>query len=697
MSVTLDHDSEAASFPDRPGPGGHGLLVTCDTGFAGLEHHIDLASERSDLHARCLLGRGGASGGSCAVMRGTDNVDDEVWRVSFDFDAGVVQAVFSGGHVLSHAITAGLPWHCLEVGIDHANGTLSLRIDGQLRDSTAASIGAVVTRKIWVGSSHKDEALTGDFYLDELRVDTQQVVGPVLVEPPSDALHEPSRWLVIFNTQASGAAVWAEDYRQRRGVPFANLLGLALPTTEAITVAQYDTMRAAVDDYLSQVGLEEQIAGVLMGMGTPLRVALAGGDELAVASLMHGSGSAPGLVFSPWIELDAGEAMDPQQLAGYRLTAQLDGQDLSACLAINERAAAISPGQRIAEGSDSKLYLDPYPPAGLLHEAFRDGLLAWSDSVERMQTRVPMVRTDALPGGGDARFQSLAEDGFFWGWDAGSVPAGWFAEPAGSRVFFYQANPDAATGLSLRSVGPDNWVSASYQSGYAAAAGTVDVMSEGQVAQAPRFFRALLRGACLAEAWALARPTLRDALYLAGDPLMTVPFPRAGWELVGPAPDPVLLDVAQPAHVMPDPDRALALAGALAPVDGPAGTPCATPIWLASPSTVGHACWSWIRTARPRSGPGKRCTRRRKAGCPMPAATRWRWRGSRVHKVYRNRSCRSNWNARRAGWSSPSIRPTRRVARPAAWCCPGLIRQADTAGCWLMVMACGSPGRGHAR
>jgi len=568
MSVTLNDNSQAAAFPDRPASDGRGLLVSCDTGTSGQEQSIDLLVEQTNLHARCLLGLGNASGGGCAVMRGTDDAGDEAWRVMFDFNAGSVEAVFTGGHTLSHTVVPGPAWHCLEVGIDHDAGGLSLRVDGQLVDSVSASVGTIVTRKVWNGASHKDDLLAGDFYIDELRVDTQGAIGPVLVVPPTTSLSEPSRWLVVFNTAIADTGEWAEDYRQTRGVPFANLLGLSLPTTEGISVAEYDAMRASVEDYLAQTGLADQVAGILMGMGTPLRVTLSGGDELAVASLMHGDGSAPGLVFSPWIELDASEAMQPSQLNGYRLAAQLDGQDLDACLALNANAAAISSGQRIGDGGDSTLFLDPHPPTGLLHEAFRDELLAWSDSIDRMQTRVAMRRTEPLPGGGDARFDSLSADGFFWGWDGGSVPSGWFAEPAGSRAFFYQANPDTATGVSLRSVGSANWVASALQAGYAAAAGTVDVMSEGQIAEAPRFFGALRRGACLAEAWALARPTLRDALYPAGDPLMTVPLPRAGWELVGPAPDPTGFDASQPSHVVPDAERSLALVGALAPTEG---------------------------------------------------------------------------------------------------------------------------------
>jgi len=73
------------------------------------------------------------------------------------------------------------------------------------------------------------------------------------------------------------------------------------------------------------------------------------------------------------------------------------------------------------------------------------------------------------------------------------------------------------------------------------------------------FFAALRAGWTLAEAWLLALPVLRDGLYLVGDPLLTVPLPRAGWDVFGPLDALTDFDGAAPTHRLRRDERSLDL------------------------------------------------------------------------------------------------------------------------------------------
>jgi len=342
---------------------------------------------------------------------------------------------------------------------------------------------------------------------------------------------DPARWLVVYNTANADSVTWAESYRQSRGVPYANLLGLELSTAEQISQAAFLTMRQAIASYLTDNALDDQILGILCGHGVPGQYTRDDGQAEAIAGQLHDLQGSTDPIANPLAPIGETVVARPERgnLGSLRLTARIDGPTLADSQALTTRAESID----FADGEQSKIWLDAHATDAPFYESRTQHMLEWADSPDRQRLRLPLEIT-ADGQSQDVQFPAISEDAFFWGWDQAVVPSGFFAEPAGPRAFCLQLHYNGATAPTLRNPGDNSWAVSALQAGYAAAAGATRSFTPTAVPLVRPFFQALRSGWTLAEAWFVANPLLRVGLMLVGDPLMTVSLPRGGWDVYGP-------------------------------------------------------------------------------------------------------------------------------------------------------------------
>ena len=449
MSVTLTQ-SEAAAFPDRPLTGGVGLLATMAAGDDGafVSHTLDVAP--SALHTRFLLNREGFTAGRAVLVRALSMNGDETLRLLFDADAGELTLTPAAGQGLTAALPTQLAWHCIELMIDTADGEAALYINGKRVDQAIGGFASLLTTQLQLGVIYKDVGATGELLFDEWCI-ADSYIGPVVVEPVSDYADDPSRWLVLYSANAPDSATWAEMYRATRGVPYANLLGLDLSSDEVIDAAAYAALNDSISDYLSRNHLQTNIAGVLCGYGVPGYADFTGNGTLdAVPALLARDLPAQGLRVNANATVDLPQRPPVAQLNGDRLTARIDAPTFAEALALIDRATHII-GQGVGDEDDATLFFDPFITPGPVSEPVMQSWLAWAVSTDRMHTRLPFVFSGDPEVLREAAFESIANDGFFWGWSQVAPPSGFFAEPAGQRICCVQLDPTAPTATTLRS------------------------------------------------------------------------------------------------------------------------------------------------------------------------------------------------------------------------------------------------------
>jgi uncharacterized protein (TIGR03790 family) len=531
VSATLSQ-STAAAFPDRPAGGsGAGLAMAMTAGADGQYVTIDLNVETSPMHTRVLLSPASAAGGSVTVVRGLDDGGNEVFRVAFNAANATVTATLATGDTLTAALNPAFDWHCIELGIDADAGSAELWVNGVSGDDAGGAFDSLRTRTLWIGGVFKDYAATGTLYLDEWVV-ADQYIGPVVTTPTSEYGDDPARWLVVFNSESDDAFAWADHYRQARHVPYANLCGLALPSDETIDAAGFTALNDAIEAYLVANGLKQQVIGVLLGFGVPgYRLYSQWSALNAIPSMLHLAGSASGGAPNPLPAGDTINRPNADNLGPFRLTARLDAPDLNSAKALVDRAVALSQ-QGVGDGSSCTIWLDPYTDAA--PASYIQAMADWAASVDRMKTHLPIMLSADTDPQQEVQFDAIHDDGFFWGWKQATPPAGFFAEPAGARVCCVQLDMQDGTATTLRNAQPTGWADGAVAAGYASAVGSCAVYSASSIPSVRLFFEALRRGWTLAEAWFVAQPWLRDNLFLVGDPLLTVPMPKDGWEVFGP-------------------------------------------------------------------------------------------------------------------------------------------------------------------
>ncbi|MFW6336188.1 MAG: hypothetical protein ACOC3G_03575 [Phycisphaeraceae bacterium] len=348
--------------------------------------------------------------------------------------------------------------------------------------------------------------------------------------------NNPSRWLVVFNAGDADSVAVAEDYRLRRGVPEANMLGLDLPGDEVITATQYEALSQGVSDHLAAEGLTDKIVGIVLSYATPSFVQTLPGEPLeSVAAWLQSSDPVPQPTANPLASQAMPARPEPGDLAGLRMTATLDAPTPSTAISLLDRAAGLSePGALDADNAE--LWFDPFVSDSPSAEGETLRLVEWGTSLDRQSLRVP-IHWSRDPDAGDfsfASFPSISADGFFFGWSEPQPPAGFFESSEAARAVCYQFLPHEATAETLRDSQANNWITAPLAGGYAAAVASSRPTSYGHAPFARSFFEALRIGWTLGEALLVSMPMLADGFFLVGDPLMTCAMPREGWDVFGP-------------------------------------------------------------------------------------------------------------------------------------------------------------------
>jgi len=530
---TILAQSMDAAFPDRPGgQSGRGCRVTLAagsiaTGYLAIPH--DPAS--SLVTIRFLFRATGLVGGTATVGQIRSAGGTVLGEMKIDaVNHTVIVSDVTGG-VITVPYIPQIRWHCLEIALNKTTNRIAVRLDGITRADQPRTLSGLAASESRFGCPARDAGVSGTLDLDErIQDDAVSWIGPVVVTPTSPYADDPARWVVVYNRDSADSAAFAQAMHDRRGVPYANLVGLALPAGETITQAEFDALRSALGQYLDDNGLRGQTLGVCVGHGVPGRVTLMGGGVGSVASLLAvdaapadraNPAGAPAALLRPTSAL----------LNGVRLTARVDGPDLAASLAVLDRADALR--SEPLDQSDSVFYLDPYGGKGAAGALIVAALETWSGAISAQRLRVPVVKSALSDPGVNVNFAAVSNEGFFWGWTQPTVSDGFFAAPAGRRTCAVQIEENGdALGL-LRSASASEFGASALRSGYAAVIAACGPAGMTAVPDAQRFMEALRLGWTVAEAWMVARPLVDDSFTLTGDPFLTVLFARAGIDLYG--------------------------------------------------------------------------------------------------------------------------------------------------------------------
>lgn len=552
MGVTLMQDTSGA-FPDRPISGGQGLRAVAGQGDGGAYVTVDIGQELSVMHVRCLVNVDDLSGGRAVLMIGTDGSDAESFRLTWDPASGQFRLT-AGSAVVECEAMAGLAWHCLAWRINTVGDEVRFWRNGIEVASTPAA-GGTGTRFIHAGLVMKDATAVGQVMIDEWVV-ADEYVGVVTGEPLSETADDPTRWLVVYNTEDSDSVAWAERYRQSHGLPYGNLCGLALSAQESIGLAECQAMVDAIEQFVAVNGLGEQIVGVLLGHRVPGVYTRGDGTLASVTDALQRRDGGETEVVNPLVTTEGMQRPTPANLNGDWLIARIDGPTLADSIALIDRAAAIAEANPI-DPSASGLWID-FESGGGVFTAAEYRLRTWATGLDRQSTRLPMTTSDdaALPNG---HIVGVEHDGFVWGFVDTEPPSDFFAAGAASRVLLNPMTDAVATGLTLRDAGDDGWVRRGLDAGYAAAAATVRPISPSALAVVEYLFEALRSGWSLGEAWHVASPLLRAGVVLIGDPLMVVHLPRAGWNVYGPFDSCADISWDQPLAMLRDDERSTPL------------------------------------------------------------------------------------------------------------------------------------------
>jgi len=564
MTVSLLQTSEAA-FPDR---GGIGLEASMSGDASGAYLLHDLGAEHGVLHMRVLFNLGSAIGDAVTIGGAQTAGDAQAFALRVSPNLRLITVDIGGINNITGPISDGPSWHCLEVKLDAQAGEAALWINGVKTGTASGAFAGLSMRYIWLGGVAQSTSAAGIYYLDEWQA-TDDYIGVVTVPPKSSFADDPARWLVIYNAAEADARQWVETYRLRRGIPFANLLGLSLSSDEVISAEAYASLATAVNDYLTRHELEQEVLGIVAGYRVPGYVDVRGdGTELApVASLLE----RPDTSLAAFEKPESVDIIPPrptaERLGQSRLTARLDAPDLVTARAILDRADTLL-DQGVGSGDQATLYFDPV--AGESRSVLSAQWRSWAESVDRMRTRLPFARSDDGESFEDVNFTAVMNDGFVWAWPASEPPdpATFFQSPGGDRVLSLQLHHFNATATTARQTNVANWLQTPHEAGYAAAVAASHALGESQLPYPRPLFEALRQAWTLGEAWHVAKPWLRDKLQLLGDPLMTAALPSAGWNVYGPLNALIDLDPTQPSEALRADQKSVGLSANARPDDG---------------------------------------------------------------------------------------------------------------------------------
>ena len=549
MSTVLSQ-SPTAAHPDRPSENGVGLLATLLPGDQGAMIAHDLGVTHSVTHMRFTFNPLGVSGGQLVLLVCMNDQGGEMMRISYHTATRQLDVWALGSTRASTTLDGVIPWQCVEVAVDAANDHLELWINGVSAEEVNSGLSSWSMQTCWFGVIQKQSDVTGELYLDEFCM-ADGYIGPVLAEPKASHAGDPARWLVVYNKGASGGVEWADAYRQARGIPFANMLGISLSTHEWDDAFGYEHLASVIQDYLEQTGLDGQVMGILTGLAVPGYIDFQSNGVLdAVPSLLQSDALSAGEIPNPNASTPIEQRLNFSDLAGVRMTARIDGIDWVAASQFITKATSVM--AEPVQADDSIVYFDPFVGDEPTYQQAFTEMLDWAIGLGGMRTRLPILLSGDPTGNDDADFASVTSDGFFWGWQSTLAFPFIFDAPAGRRVVSVQVHLENPTATTIRLHEHENWIDYPLEQGYAAAIGSSRANAVAAIPSAGRFFDALRMGWTLGEAWHLAQPMLRTGFYLVGDPLMTVAMPKSGVELYGPLDSLEDLDSASPCRVLGD-------------------------------------------------------------------------------------------------------------------------------------------------
>ncbi|MEM9883137.1 MAG: hypothetical protein AAF800_09500 [Planctomycetota bacterium] len=541
--------SVSSGFPDRT-PGGRGLRADCGPGLGGRTAVLELAETVSPCHVRFVFMSGDFSGGTVTIAGGHATDGSPGWTLMFDPDAARVTLAGPYAANWTADLAPGKAWRCVEVGYAPGDGVLRLWIDGVFAGESALDPSAPPLGRVWLGGVYKHRDAVGTLSFDEWVV-ASDYIGPVVVPPSSPYADDPAAWLVVYNHASPDGALWAAAYRAARGVPLANVLGLDLPTAETIDAAAYESLRAAIADYLDRNGLRTQIMGLLLGYAVPGYVAYPSAAlPLAVASLLQTDATTLATAYQAGVT----DTVQPRRPIAdgsppaFRLTARIDAPSLADAIALTDRAVVL---QAVPLTAEDRLWIDRFPSIASF-QPMSDELSAWAEGLDRQRLRLATRISELSDGPEPTGFDALDRDAFYWGWGQTQPPAGYFDAADGRRAVLVQLRWTSPSTATLRSSDPDDWAGRALQAGYAAVVVATRSASLSEVPLPRPFFAALRAGWTLAEAWAVSQLFPRGAYYLVGDPLLRVAVPRAGWDMYGPIGRAEDFDPGVPAAALPD-------------------------------------------------------------------------------------------------------------------------------------------------
>ena len=519
-------------------PGSTVLRIDTAQSMAVLRH--DLGTPIDTLHARLMLNADQAGGGKITIAGGMDTAGEYVWQLVLDTDAPAL-ALHIGDQSIGVPLARLIAWQAVEVGLDALAGSATLRINGIERGSISTAFNA--TRHTWVGGAFAAQSVLGTIEIDHWVLSTTPI-GVAVSEPTADHGADPRRWLVIYNRDDQDSVAWADAYRSRRDVPYANLCGLALPTEETISAPEFEAMRQQISEYLTDNNLDEQVVGVLLGYGVPGYADVQGlGSPTPIASYLHTDDTHGLPVVNPMYQAQPTTRPTALDYTSVRLTGRVDAPTLADALALLDRADALT-AQPLAYDGLADVVIDINPDNPGIGPIYTDPVEQWATGLGLSALRLPTVIYDATAP------SNVSGESCVWGWRDAAPPAGFFSTPTGRRALCIQLHPEPLPADSARDLSGTDWMSAALSAGYAAAGSPSRAYSLSSVPLAPQLFEALGQGWTLAEAWMIAQPFLRDGLQIVGDPLMTIGFPKAGYDVFGPVDRLDQIDPSQPTAIL---------------------------------------------------------------------------------------------------------------------------------------------------
>lgn len=518
MSIALQQLAEAG-FPER---GSVGLRVSVDIGGGGAYFRYVLDQPVEQVWVRFAWRRPTVGTGRVELLNVLDANETKQASLAVSLDTGQLTLRVAQQEV---QVTPSLPeaWHQLQLAVN-ANGLRQLWVDGVLRASITDGPLDSDLAQFEFGCVQSTGDATGSVDLDEWVLSDEEIPAVLPGMPTRQDASDPARWLVLCNLAMPGSAEAAEAYRQARGIPRGHVFAGDWPTQERIPLTQYQALLADVEDYLDRNGLRPLIMGILVGPGMPLLVETDGlGASVPLASLLATTPTHGLPVANPALATGVPDRLDPQAMQGTRITATLAdlvGLDAQAWLqrAQSAETSTIKPtaGHRLLvslpQGSASDV------------QALRQRVEDWLDSDGIAQLRMPIQRMESS----DLSELEVTSDTVAWGWQGDEPPS---FSTAGSRVLVGLIRPAETPVTSLQSPSVGGWLDSVVQAGYAAILLDTNMSSTSAVPLESTFFEATRQGWTLGEAFHLASPFLRSGFALLGDPLMTVPWPQAGFDV----------------------------------------------------------------------------------------------------------------------------------------------------------------------